>query len=65
METVLIEVSNNSDIGFIRQFATRLGLKSKVLTLEEKEDIALGRAIEEGRKGEYVDKETVIKALRK
>ena len=65
METVLIEVSNNSDIGFIRQFATRLGLKSKVLTLEEKEDIALGRAIEEGRKGEYVDKETVIKVLRK
>ena len=65
METVLIENSKKSDIEFIRHFAKKMGLKSKVLTLEEKEDIALGKAIEEGRKGEYVDKETVIKALRK
>ena len=65
METILIEVSKKSDIGFIRQFARRLGLKSKVLTLGEKEDIALGKAIEEGRKGKYVDKTTVIEALRK
>ena len=65
METVLIETSKKGDIEFIRQFAKRMGLKSKVLTLEEKEDIALGKAIEEGRKGEYVDKEKVIKALRK
>ncbi|MBI2966617.1 MAG: hypothetical protein HYY40_02230 [Bacteroidetes bacterium] len=65
METMVIDVKSKSDKIFIRQFAKRMGYKARVLQLEEIEDIALGKAIKEGRKGDYVDRETVMNALRK
>jgi len=41
-----------------------MGYKSRILKIDELEDIAIGKAIKEGRKNEYVDRETVMNALR-
>ena len=47
------------------ELAKRMGLKATELSLEEMEDIALGRAMEEGKKSGLVSEETVMKTLRK
>jgi len=65
MESLVIDVKSKKDLKFFAELAAKMGYKSHVLSLEEKEDIGFGRAIEEGRKGDYVSKETVLKALRK
>jgi len=41
-----------------------LGIKTKVLTEEDAEDLAMIYAIEKGKTGEYVDTTAFIKSLR-
>ncbi len=65
MESIIININNKKDAKFFAELAHKLGFSSRVLTAEEKEDIALVKAIEEGKKGAYVKRETVMKALRK
>ena len=43
----------------------RLGLKSRKLTVAEKEDIGLTKAIEKGRKSGYVAEDIVMLTLQK
>ncbi len=47
------------------ELAKRLGLKTAKLSLEEMEDIALGKAMEEGKKSGLVSEEAVMKTLHK
>lgn len=65
METFIIEVQKKKDIEFLIALTKRLGFRSRRLSTEEKEDYFLGQSIEENRKGEYTDKETVLKELNK
>ena len=65
MEHILIDVKSKKESLFVRQLAKRMGYKSRTLKLDEQEDIAIGEAIKEGRKNEFVDRETVMNALRK
>ena len=44
--------------------AEKMGMKVKVLTEEDKEDIGLLKAMLQGRKEEYVEEEEVFKILR-
>ncbi|HBX52909.1 MAG: hypothetical protein A2275_10100 [Bacteroidetes bacterium RIFOXYA12_FULL_35_11] len=64
MEHILIDVTSKKESIFLRQLAKRMGYKSRILKIDELEDIAIGKAIKEGRKNEYVDRETVMNALR-
>ena len=64
MEHILIDVTSKEESIFLRQLAKRMGYKSRILKIDELEDIAIGKAIKEGRKNEYVDRETVMNALR-
>jgi hypothetical protein len=45
--------------------AERLHLKASLLSEEDKEDYGLLKAMLQAKKGEYVEKETILKALRK
>ena len=65
MELVIRNIKSKQDIKLFAELAKRLGLKTSELSLEEMEDIALGRAMEEGRKSGYVSEQTVMKTLRK
>ena len=65
MELVIRNIKSKQDFKLFAELATRLGLKTTDLSSEEKEDIALDKAIEEARKGDFVSRESVMKALRK
>ncbi|MCO5232849.1 MAG: hypothetical protein LC105_05445 [Chitinophagales bacterium] len=55
METIVISSSNRKKVSLIREYADKIGLKVKVYTTEEKEDIGMVNAMKEGEK----DKRTV------
>jgi hypothetical protein len=65
MELIIRNIKSKTDLKFFQQLAKRLGLKTTELTEDEKEDIALAKAIKEAKKGDFVGREEVIKALRK
>jgi hypothetical protein len=63
MELLIQNIKSKGDIKLISELALRLGLKTTQLSSEEKEDIGLSIAIEEGRKSGYVSEKTVMKTL--
>jgi hypothetical protein len=65
MTTLVINLKSKKDIPLFYALAERLHHKASILSEEDKEDIGLLKAMLEGKKGEYVSKETVLKALRK
>ncbi|HXB41738.1 MAG TPA: hypothetical protein VNZ49_14450 [Bacteroidia bacterium] len=65
MDLVIKNINSKTDIKFFNELAKRLGLKTAELSLEEKEDIAIGKAIEEGLKSGFSNETSVFKTLRK
>ncbi|HTA26488.1 MAG TPA: hypothetical protein VK809_01775 [Bacteroidia bacterium] len=65
MELLIRNIKAKADIKLISELAERLGLMTTQLTLEEKEEIGLALAIEEGRKSGYVSEKNVMKTFRK
>ena len=65
MELLIENIKRKDDKILLINLANRLGLSTKVLTIEDKEDIALAKAIEEGRKSGYVSEDKVINTLNK
>jgi hypothetical protein len=64
MELVIKDIKSREDIKLFTELAKRLGLRTAKLSIEEREDIGLGLAIEKGRKTGRVSEETVMKTLR-
>ena len=52
MKTVVISAEDNEVAQLLTSIATKMGLKSYVLSDQKKEEIALIRAIDEGMKSE-------------
>ncbi len=65
MELVIKDIKSAEDLKLFTGLASRLGLKTAKLTLQEKEDIGLAKAIDKGRKSGYVSESSVLKTLRK
>jgi hypothetical protein len=65
MELLISNIKAKQDIKLFTELAQRLGLKAAQLSLEEKEDIGLALAIEEGRKSGFVPEEKIMRTLRK
>ena len=65
METLVINLKSENDKSLFSELAKRLHLKTTILSDEDKEDYGLLKAMLKGRTGEYADKETILKALRK
>jgi hypothetical protein len=65
MELVIRNIKSKQDMKLFAELAKRLGLKTAKLSLEEMEDIALGKAMEEGKKSGLVSEEAVMKTLHK
>jgi len=65
MNTIAINLKSKEDKKIFTSLAKRLNLKTRLLNLDEKEDIALAEEIDKGRKSGYVDEETILKTLSK
>ncbi len=64
METILVETENVEQVKLVQAFLEQHKLKSRVLSDEDKEDIVLGRLMEETDYTEVIDTDTFLKRLR-
>ena len=65
MQTAILKSSSNNDLKLLIELAKKMGIKAKILSDTEVEDIGLYYAIKEGRTGQSVDTDSFIKKLRK
>ena len=65
MESIVVDVKSKTEVKFVMELFKIMGLRSRPLLLDEKEDIGLGIAVEKGKKGNFVSSEKVKNALRK
>jgi aspartokinase len=64
MKTIIVNVPD-SDESLFNSLVKKLGFKSRIVSEEEKEEIALAKWIEDGMKSEDVSEEKVFSTLRK
>ena len=64
METIVIQAANAAELKMIEDFLKKNKLKSRVLTDDDKEDIVLGKLMEETDYNETIPTDTFIKKLR-
>jgi hypothetical protein len=65
MTSLLISATKKTDIKLLTDLANRIGVKVKTLSEDDLLDIGLLKAMEEGRKSEYVSREQVMKKLKR
>jgi hypothetical protein len=63
MKAIILESDNSSDIRLLVELAKKLNIRAKILSSEEKEDIALANAILQEESGEYLTEEELINKL--
>jgi hypothetical protein len=64
METIVVQAANAAELKMIEDFLKKNKLKSRVLTDDDKEDIVLGKLMEETDYNETIPTDTFIKKLR-
>lgn len=64
METIVVQAANAAELKLIEEFLKKNKLKSRVLTDDDKEDIVLGKLMEETDYNETVPTDSFIKKLR-
>ena len=64
METIVVQAANAEELKMIEEFLKKNKLKSRVLTGDDKEDIVLGKMMEETNYNETIPTNTFIKKLR-
>ena len=64
MNTLLIQTVNNQELVLVETFLKQHHLKSRILTNDDKEDIVLGKMMDETNYTETVDTNEFIKQLR-
>jgi hypothetical protein len=65
MQTAILNSESESDLKLLLELAKKLGIKSKVLSINEIEEIGLANAIKKGRTGEYIDAKDFLNKLSK
>ncbi|TKB96711.1 hypothetical protein FA046_11525 [Pedobacter cryophilus] len=49
MENILIHTENRDEINLLKEIAKKMGFKAEILSISDKEDIGLAKAIEENK----------------
>ena len=49
MESILIHTENRDEINLLKEIAKKMGFKAEILSVSDKEDIGLAKAIEENK----------------
>jgi len=64
METIVVQAANAEELKLIKEFLKKHKLKSRILTDDDKEDIVLGKLMEETDYKETIPTDAFIKKLR-
>ncbi len=64
METILIQAESAEDVKLIQSFLSEHKIKGHVLSDDDKEDIVLGKLLEETTDEDIIDTDAFIKKLR-
>ena len=64
METIVVQAANAEELKMIENFLKGNNLKSRVLTDDDKEDIVLGKLMEEADYNETIPTDAFIKKPR-
>ena len=65
METAILNSNSKADLKLILDLARKIGVKTRILTEADIEEIGLANAIKSGKTGQYVDTKSFINKLRK
>ena len=65
MKTLIVTSDNDNELKVLKYLAEKMGMEVEVLSEDDKEDIGLLKAMFEGKKGDYVSEDEVLKLLRK
>ena len=60
MTSIIIHAENKRDISLLKELSEKMGLTAHILTDNEKEDINLGRAIDENAENENMVHEEAV-----
>ncbi len=63
MESIVVSSDSKNDINLILSFAKRIGLKVKIFSDQEQEDIALLNAMLEADRNKIVDENIILNKL--
>jgi hypothetical protein len=63
MESVLIIPRNKKELQFVSDLMEKLGISTKKLSIEEKEDLALGMLMREADRSKKVSEKIILKKL--
>lgn len=63
MQAALLKSESISDLKLLLELAKKLGIKSRILTIDEIEEIGLANAIKSGQTGEYIDTNEYLKKI--
>ena len=64
METILIQAESAEQVRLLQSFLNQNNMNSRVLSDDDKEDIVLGRLMEETDTNERIDTNAFLKKLR-
>lgn len=64
METILIQTGNAEERKLVQSFLQKNKIKGRILTDDNKEDIVLGRLMEETDNEDLIDTTTFLEKLR-
>ncbi len=65
MESAIVTTNSKNDLQLLLVLAKKMGIKSKVLSKEQLEDLGLKKAIDEGRTGKFIETGKFLKSLNK
>ena len=65
MKALLLSSESESDLSLLLALAEKLGIRTRTLSTTEVEDMGLAFAMQNGRTGEIVPTDEVLKELRK
>lgn len=64
MVNVIFSGESESDLNLLIELAKKIGIKTKILNLEEWEDIGLAMAMDQGKTKGFVDTDSFLKVLK-
>jgi hypothetical protein len=63
MKRLILSPENEQELTFLKQLLEKMGVKAEELTEEDIEELGLLRAMEEGKKGDYIEENEIRKTL--
>jgi len=63
MDTILVKPNNLEDFEFVIDLFSKMNIKTKILSAEEKEDILLGEMMKECDRSKKVSRESIMQKL--